>query len=554
MPDRSEPLVELSGETAPDLTAEEVAYLDGLGERRPVARGEYLYRAGDPTYDFFVVIRGTVEILLGEGEEEQLIARHESGRFLGELNLVTGMRVFVSARVTEPGEVLVVPRDSLRRVIATVPGLGDKILAAFVSRRSLLLTGAASSLRVVGSKYSPDSLRLREFLARLRIPHEWLDTDQDTEIEIVLQQAGVRADELPVVITATSVLRRATPGEVAVHLGLTVDNLPERVFDLVVVGGGPAGLATSVYGASEGLKTLGVDMESVGGQAGSSSRIENYLGFPMGISGSDLAQRAVVQAEKFGANLTTPCQATSLREDGGYLLVELSDGSEVAGRAVVAASGASYRRLDIPRLEQFEGNGVYYAATETEARLCATSPVMVVGGGNSAGQAALFLSEWASEVTIVIRADELGASMSRYLVDRIEVHPGIEVRTRTRVIGLDGARTLSSARVAGPDGEVVLPCSALFSFIGADPASDWISGCAALDDHGFVLTDRQLGDEDLGARWDVLDRPPLPYETSRPGLFAVGDVRSGSVKRVAAAVGEGSACVSSVHKYLTFSH
>ncbi len=552
MADSSQPLFDLSGEASADLTGEEIAYLEQLGARRPIVEGEYLYRAGDETYDFFVVISGAIEVVLGEGEDEQILARHGAGRFLGELNMITGMRVFVSTRVVEAGEVLVVPRDSLRRVIATVPQLSDKILAAFVSRRSILLTGAASSIRVVGSQYSPDSLRLREFLARLRIPHEWLDPDADAGVGTVLDHSGVRPDDLPVVITATSVLRRATPGELATYLGLTVDNLPGRLFDLVVVGGGPAGLATAVYGASEGLHTLGVDMDSVGGQAGTSSRIENYLGFPMGISGSELAQRAVVQAEKFGANLTSPCEARSLREEGGYLRVQLSDGTEVAGRAVVVASGASYRRLDIPRLEEFEGNGVYYAATETEARQCATSPVVVVGGGNSAGQAALFLAQSGSQVTIVIRADDLGASMSRYLTDRIDGHPKIEVRTQSRITALEGDQTITSARIEGPDGGVDLPCAGLFSFIGADPASQWISGCAALDGHGFVLTDRQLREEDLGETWRLLGRLPLPYETSHPGLFAVGDVRSSSVKRVAAAVGEGSACVSSVHQYLTF--
>jgi thioredoxin reductase (NADPH) len=551
MANPSEPLFELSGEASSDLAPEEIARLEPLGTRRPIVEGEYLYQAGDTTYDFYVVLSGLVEVVLGDGE---VLALHGPGRFLGELNMITGMRVFVSTRVVEPGEVLVVPRDSLRRVIATDPDLSDKILKAFVARRSILLSGAASSFRIVGSQYSPESLRLREFVARLRIPHEWLDADRGAGVEALLQATGVEPDELPVVITATSVLRRATPGDLAVYLGLTVDNLPGRTFDLIVVGGGPAGLATAVYGASEGLATLGVDMESVGGQAGSSSRIENYLGFPTGISGGELAQRAVVQAEKFGANLTTPCEAKSMEERGGYLVVTLSDGTEVAGRAVVAASGAAYRRLDIPELETFEGNGVYYAATQTEALLCAASPVVVVGGGNSAGQAAIFLAQSGSSVTIVIRADELGASMSRYLTDRIDDHPGIEVRTKSRVTGLDGDQTLQSARIEGPDGEVVLRCAAVFSFIGADPASGWISGCAALDEHDFILTDRQLREEDLGERWEVLGRLPLPYETSRPGLFAVGDVRSGSIKRVAAAVGEGSACVSSIHQYLTFSH
>jgi len=349
-------------------------------------------------------------------------------------------------------------------------------------------------------------------------------------------------------------LRHPTPGVLAQYLGLTIDSLPERCFDLVVVGAGPAGLAAAVYGASEGLRTLVVEMAAVGGQAGTSSRIENYLGFPTGISGGDLTQRAVVQAEKFGAHLTSPCEASSLREEAGHLVVRLSDGTDVAGRAVIVASGARYRRLDAARLADFDGNGVYYAATEMEARLCAGSPVVVAGGGNSAGQAALFLAAADSPVTVVIRGHDLDASMSRYLVDRIEADARIEVRTNTRITGLDGDRTLTSVRVTTEGLAAVFPCVALFSFIGADPAAGWLSGCAALDARGFVLTDRSLGEEHLDGRWEALGRRPLPFETSYPGLFAVGDVRAGSTKRVAAAVGEGSASVRSVHEYLAFAH
>ena len=349
-------------------------------------------------------------------------------------------------------------------------------------------------------------------------------------------------------------LRRPTPGELSHYLGLTVDSVPDRCFDLVIVGGGPAGLAAAVYGASEGLRTLGVEMVAPGGQAGHSSRIENYLGFPTGISGGDLTQRAVIQAEKFGAHLTAPCGAEGVREEAGHLVVRLSDGTDVAGRAVIAATGARYRRLDADRLDDFECRGVYYAATEIEARMCAASPVVVAGGGNSAGQAALFLAESGSPVTIVIRGPDLAASMSRYLVDRIDTDPRIDVRANTKISALDGGAALSTVRVAGDDGETELSCVALFSFIGAEPESAWLSGCAALDDHGFVLTDRALTEEHLDNRWDVLGRRPLPFETSYPGLFAVGDLRSGSTKRVAAAVGEGSAAVRSVHEYLAFAH
>ena len=486
--------------------------------------------------------------------EERIITRHGPGQFLGELNLLSGQRVYLSARVVEPGEVIVVPRAALHHLIATAPTLGDTILVAFLARRSALLSGASAAIRVVGSRFSPESLRVREFLARNGIPHEWLDPDRDAAVERLLREFAVTPGELPVVIVSGSVLRRPTPGGLAEYLGLTITSLPERCFDLVVVGAGPAGLAAAVYGASEGLQTLVVEMAAVGGQAGTSSRIENYLGFPTGISGGDLTQRAVVQAEKFGAHLTSPCTASSLREEAGHLVVRLSDGTDVAGRAVIVASGARYRRLDASRLADFEGNGVYYAATEMEARLCAGSPVVVAGGGNSAGQAALFLAAAGSPVTVVIRGHDLDASMSRYLVDRIEADARIEVRTNSKITGLDGDRTLTSVRVTTADGDTVFPCVALFSFIGADPAADWLSGCAALDARGFVLTDRSLGEEHLDGRWEALGRRPLPFETSYPGLFAVGDVRAGSTKRVAAAVGEGSAAVRSVHEYLAFAH
>jgi thioredoxin reductase (NADPH) len=539
---------------SPTLADSELAVLEALGSRRSVTAGEYLYREGDITYDFYVIRSGAVEIVLRSDGEEQIIVRHGPGRFLGELNLLTGQRVYLSARVAQPGEVLVVPKAALQQVIATHPGLSDTILAAFLARRSVLLSGASAAIRVVGSRFSPESLQIREFLARNQIPHEWLDPDRDAIVERLLREFAVTSWELPVVIASGSVLRHPTPGVLAQYLGLTIDRLPERCFDLVVVGAGPAGLAAAVYGASEGLRTLVVEMVAVGGQAGGSSRIENYLGFPTGISGGDLTQRAVVQAEKFGAHLTSPCAAASLREAAGHLVVRLSDGTDIAGRAVIVASGAHYRRLDAARLADFEGNGVYYAATEMEARLCAGSPVVVVGGGNSAGQAALFLAASGSHVTIVIRGHDLGASMSRYLVDRIEAEARIDVRTNSKIAALDGDRTLTSVRVTTGGVDAVLPCLALFSFIGADPATGWLSECAALDEAGFVLTDRSLGQDQLAGRWETLGRRPLPFETSHPGLFAAGDVRAGSTKRVAAAVGEGSAAVRSVHEYLAFAH
>jgi thioredoxin reductase (NADPH) len=541
-------------EAFPELDAVGLSDLERLGTRRAVAAGEYLYRQGDLSYDFFVVLAGQVDITVGDDGQEQLLASHGPGRFLGELNLLTGQRVFVSARVVESGEVIAIPRDELRRLISTNPQLSDTILAAFMARRDVLLSGAASTIRVVGSRFSPETGQLREFLTRSRIPHEWLDPDDDASVDAVLREFGVVPSELPVVIATGTVLRRPTAGGLAEYLGLTLGNLPDRCFDLIVVGGGPAGLAACVYGASEGLRTLGLEMVAVGGQAGTSSRIENYLGFPTGVSGADLTQRALVQAEKFGAAITSPCAAVSLHEQAGHHLIRLSDGMDVAARAVIAATGARYRRLEADRLQDFEHAGVYYAATELEARACGRSPVIVAGGGNSAGQAAVFLAGAGSNVTVVIRGPDLGASMSRYLVDRIEAHERITVRTNTKIVALSGDESLRAARLSDTNGEVDLPCAALFSFIGAEPASEWLSGCAALDEHGFVLTDRSLGPGDLGERWPILGRAPLPFETSHPGLFAVGDIRSSSTKRVAAAVGEGSAAVGSVHDYLAFSH
>ncbi|MGC9963021.1 MAG: FAD-dependent oxidoreductase [Acidimicrobiales bacterium] len=540
-------------EAAPTLDASDIALIAELGVRRRVSEGEYLYREGDVTYDFFVLVNAEVDIVLSVDGRENVIASHGPGRFLGELNMLSGLRVFVSARVVRAGEVVVVPRDRLHQLMATKPQLGDVILAAFVARRTLLLTGAAPAIRVIGSQFSPESLRVREFLARTRVPHEWLDPDRDSQVEDVLRGFGIAANELPVVIATGSVLRRPTPGDLASFLGLTLESLPERCFDLVVVGGGPAGLAAAVYGASEGLRTLGVEMSAPGGQAGATSRIENYLGFPMGISGLDLTQRAVIQAEKFGATLTVPCIAESLHNQAGHLVVRLSDGSEVAGRAVIAATGAAYRRLEASRLSDFEGNSVYYAATEMESRMCGIAPVVVVGGGNSAGQAAIFLSQSGRGVTLVIRGSDLNQGMSRYLVERIEPDPRVTLRARTTVVALEGDETLRAVRLKGPEGETVVECAGLFSFIGADPSSGWLSGCAALDDRGFVLTDFSLTADHLDEGWKTLGRLPLPFETSHPGLFAVGDLRSGSTKRVAAAVGEGSAAVRSVHQYLAFS-
>ena len=534
----------------PTLDTAELALFESLGARCLVDAGDYLYRAGDKAYDFYVVLSGRVEILLDADGEDRLIATYGPGRFLGELNLLTGLRVFLSARVAEPGEVLAVPVESLRRIIATEPTLSDKILTTFMARRADLITSAAATTRVIGSRSSSETLQILEFLDRTRLPYQWLDPETDPQVEPLREQFQIEPTDLPVVISSGEVLRRTSPGAVSEYLGLTVANVPERCFDLVIVGGGPAGLAAAVYGASEGLHTICVDMVAAGGQAGTSSRIENYFGFPTGISGSDLTKRGIVQAEKFGAVLTAPCAVVALRERAGQFVVELSDGTELSARAVIAATGARYRRLETDRLGDFESRGVYYAATDLEVRQCSGGPVLVVGGGNSAGQAAVFLAEQGSQVTVVIRGPDLNAGMSRYLVDRLDGHPRIEVLTQTQVVGLEGEQSLRAVRLAGVGQERSVEVAGLFSFIGAEPASGWLSGCAALDDRGFVLTDRSLLESQLDGRWSALGQRPFAFETSYPGLFAVGDLRSGSTKRVAAAVGEGSAAVRSVHDSL----
>jgi thioredoxin reductase (NADPH) len=536
---------------APVLDDEQMAQLAGFGRRRRVEAGDVLYAEGDASYDFFVVLSGAVDIVTTYDGQEEVLVSHGPGRFLGELNLLTGQRVYVTARVTEPGEVLAIPLPELRRVIATIPNLSDTILGSFVARRTRLLEGAAHSIRVIGSRHLPEALAVREYLTRNRLPHQWLDAEADPEICHLVDEFGLGCGDLPVVVAGSTVLRQATPGLVAQHLGLTIESIPQRCFDLIVVGAGPAGLAASVYGASEGLSTLAVESELPGGQAGTSSRIENYLGFPAGVSGAELTNLAMTQALKFGATLSTPCEVTSLLEKAGHLIVQLSDGTEIAGRAVVAATGAHYRRLDVPELARFEGTGVFYATTEIEARMVAGQPVAVVGGGNSAGQAALFLAKNHCSVSILIRGDDLGRSMSRYLADRIEAHPAITVRTGTQITGLTGTAELKAITVTTNGSEGELACSALFSFIGASPNSGWLSGCAALDPAGFVRTDRAIEPGDLGPEWEALGRQPLPFETSQPGLFAVGDLRSGSMKRVASAVGEGSAAIRSVHEHLS---
>ncbi len=537
---------------SPELTDDQLAVLATYGRELVVEAGQTLFAAGDAAMPFYVVLEGEAQILRVDREGELVVATHPAGRFLGELSMLTGQRPYLTARVSQAGRMLVIEPDDFRRLMAEMPELADLIFRTFVARRDFLRAGeAAQAVRIIGSRYSPEALALRAFAARSRLVHTWIDLEDEDDPEVLLAGLGLRAGDTPAVITPTGVLRHPTPGDFAERLGLTFHAVPGFLYDLVVVGTGPAGLASAVYGASEGLTTLSLDAVAVGGQAGASSRIENYVGFPTGISGGDLTARAGIQAMRLGAQLNAPCEAVGLRTEHGFHVIVLADGSEVACRAVIVASGARYRRLEVDDLARFEGAGVYYAATDLEARLCRDAPVVVVGGGNSAGQASIYLSQQGSRVTVVVRRDGLAATMSRYLIDRILADPRIELATETEVRALDGDGHLARLTLEhNPTGQRRdLDCAGLFCFIGAIPATGWLGQAVALDRSGFVITDRAL-DPELAEASVFAGRQPLPYETSLPGVFAVGDVRQGSLKRVAAAVGEGSSAVRSVHDLL----
>jgi len=536
----------------PRLNDEQRETLAALGERRAVESGEVLFREGDDSYDFYVVESGAVAIVQGYGSENRIIAVHGAHRFIGELNLLSGQRVYLTAVVRDAGELIRVPAERLREVVAQDQELSDLIVAAFLARRSILID-VGTGLRLIGSRYSPDSRRLREFLARNRMPYVWVDLEEDAEAEALLRGLGVEAADTPVVTWGgPELLRNPTTQALAAKIGLGAAGAQPATCDVVVVGAGPAGLAAAVYGASEGLDTLVVESVALGGQASTSARIENYLGFPAGISGSELAARAALQADKFGARVVVPGEAIELESDHGRHIVHLAGGGRVTGRTLIVATGARYRRLDIPDLEKYEGLGVYYAATQAEAQRCENEPVLIVGGGNSAGQAAVFLADRAAGCRLMIRGGDLSKSMSRYLVDQLERHERLEVVTNASVVALHGEGGLESVTVedarSGERSEQ--DCRALFVFVGADPRTEWLRGKVAMDSKGFLFTGRDVAGGEL-AEYD--GERPFFLETSRPGVFAVGDVHSGSIKRVASAVGEGSMAVRLVHQRLELS-
>jgi thioredoxin reductase (NADPH) len=532
----------------PRLNDEQRAELRAAGTVRTVHPGEVLFRDGEAGYDFFVVESGAVAIVEGYGAENRVVAVHGRHRFLGELNLLTGSPAYLTAVVRDGGEVIQLPASRLREIVAEDEALSNLILRAFLARRSILIDLGAG-VKLVGSRYSQDTRRLREFLARNRMPYHWVDLEDDAEADALLLAVGVAPAETPVVIGGGGVLRNPSNGQLGALLGLGSRGEPPAMCDLVIVGGGPGGLAAAVYGASEGLDTQAIDAVAFGGQASTSSRIENYLGFPTGISGSELAERAVLQARRFGARLVVPGTAVGLTREDGHFAVQLEGEQVVNGRTVIVATGAQYRKLAVPQLERYEGAGVYYAATQVEAQLCEGETLVIVGGGNSAGQAAIFLARHAGGCRLLIRGDDLARSMSRYLIDELDRRPQIELLTHSEVVELGGEDALESVVVRNTRTAVTqrFDARALFVFIGASPHTDWLRGHAAMDEHGFLLTGRDVQGDDLTAHGA---EGPLFLETSQPGIFAVGDVRSSSVKRVASAVGEGSMAVRLVHQRL----
>jgi thioredoxin reductase (NADPH) len=531
----------------PRLSEQQIDALERDATRRQTRSGELLFEQGDVGYDFFVVLEGTVAIFADRGtEEERLIAVHGQGRFLGELSLLTGQPAFYTAIVNEPGAVLQVPPERLLRIVSQDTALGDLVLRAFLLRRELL-TGLGAGLKIVGSQFVPDTRRLREFAARNRLPHRWIDLERDPAAETVLHQLGVAPEETPIVIWGRRLLRNPSNAELAAVVGLGAIRAPAVISDLVVVGAGPAGLAATVYASSEGLTTVALDGVATGGQASTSSRIENYLGFPSGISGAELAERATIQARKFGARIAVGSEAVALERRSGGHAVALIDGTTLETHTVVIATGARYRKLSVARLERFEGAGVYYAATFMEAQFCIGKAVAVVGGGNSAAQAAVFLAQHARFVHLLIRHRDLGRDMSRYLADRIERMANIEVLPETEVRELIGDQALEAVVVEDiPSGERRrLDVGELFVFIGAVPCTGWLGEAVALDRNGYVLTGSDAG----SAAWRRGEVPML-LETTVPGVLAAGDVRASSVKRVASAVGDGAMAVRLVHEHL----
>ena len=530
-------------QTFPRLSIEQVRRVSAYGREEPVEDGALLFERGQRGVDFFLVLAGEIEVFEpGPGGNTALVTTHSARQFTGEMDLFNDRQILVSARAHGSARVLRVPRAEFRRLVATEPDVGELMMRAFILRRVGLIRHAQGGAVLIGPGHGGDTLRLQRLMTRNAYPHRLIDTERDPDAGGFLACFALTPDQLPIVVLwGAAPLRNPSDAALADALGLTETLDPGIVYDVAVVGAGPAGLAAAVYAASEGLVTVVIESVAPGGQAGTSSKIENYLGFPTGISGEALAGRAQAQAQKFGARLAVARPAVGLDCSERPYTVQLADGARVRTHAVVIATGARYRKLDVPDYDRFEGQGIHYAATAMEAQLCAGEEVAVVGGGNSAGQAAVYLSRTVAHVHVLVRGAGLAATMSDYLVRRIETSPQITVHPFTTVTALEGDELLRRVTWNRQDGRPeTRPVGNLFVMIGAEPNTAWLEGCLGLDGQGFVETGRDADGQALAS----------PFATSKAGVFAIGDVRSGSVKRVASGVGEGSVVVSAVHRYL----
>jgi thioredoxin reductase (NADPH) len=543
---------DVNGDAFPVLTAEQINRIRPLSKLRNVKAGEILFEPGDLNLPCFVLLSGSLDIIQPGMHGERVVASYDAGGFTGEISLISGRRGFMRARVTAAGEFLEMSSAQVRTLVARDAELSEIFMRSFILRRVMLINRGQGNVVLMGSQHSAKTLRLREFLTRNGHPFTYVDLDTDTSSQEMLDHFHVTMEEIPIVVCNNrTVLRSPSIQELAECLGLNAHITASEVRDLVIVGAGPSGLAAAVYGASEGLDVLVIEAESPGGQAGSSSRIENYLGFPMGISGLELAGRAAAQAQKFGAKILIANNVTKLNCDRTPYELSMDGGEVIRARTVVIASGAQYKKPKLDNLTNFEGQGIYYGATYMEAQLCGKQDAIVVGGGNSAGQAAVYLSQTASKVHMLVRSGQLSDTMSRYLIQRIEENPAIDLHYCTEIVGLDGDTQLE--RVIWRDkntGETSThDIRFVFIMAGGSPRTEWLKGCVAMDNKGFILTGRDLDPVIHDYHW-TLPRPPLMLETSQPGVFAVGDVRAGNVKRVASAVGEGSIAISLVHRVL----
>jgi thioredoxin reductase (NADPH) len=537
----------------PTLTAGQIARIAVYGKRRQASPGEVLVEQGDQDFRFIVVISGALEVVRDGSAGEELVTIHAAGNFFGDVSMLSARRSLMRARMRDAGEIIEIDRRCLQNLVQSDAELGDILMRAFILRRVELIAHGWGDVVVLGSSNSAGTLRVREFLSRNGHPYSYIDLEHHTGIQEILDRFHVEPRDVPVLICRGKlVLRNPTNEEVADCLGFNEGIQQAHLRDVIIVGAGPAGLSSAVYAASEGLSTLVIETIAPGGQAGSSSKIENYLGFPMGISGQELANRAYVQAQKFGAEMMIARRAVRLTCDHKPYTIEIDGGVKLPARAVIIATGAQYRKLPLANLALFEGTGIYYGATSIEAQLCGREEVVVVGGGNSAGQAAVFLSGTAAHVHVLIRSGALADTMSRYLIRRIEENPAISLHKNTEVVALEGDGRLEGVQWRNNlTGQTeARNIRHVFVMTGASPNTHWLDGCAIQDKQGFLKTGPALTQEELtGAHWPLPRRPYL-FETSLPGVFAVGDVRSGNIKRIASAVGEGSVAISLVHQVL----